>query len=294
MDYTHELDIAISYIEDNLKNKLSLQMISDQVNISQYHFHRIFKAVVDETIMGYVRKRRLTSAMEELKTTNLRVIDIAIDHMFDSNESFTRAFKLYFGVTPSEARKTTSYRQLKGCYRFSVKVLKDTLEEDRTNPEIVRLPALKMIGFPCQVNLPIDRNVENPEDSWELLEKSLDKISNIIPNKYYGVNLYPKNFGPVNDVFHHVASVSVEKYDSIPQDMIAFELPANDYVVYNYSGVVDSNTMTQMFMNIYGKWILNTPYPLAGEYDFSFTDHTYDPDDPKSYLSIYIPVKVTE
>ncbi len=53
-----------------------------------------------------------------------------------------------------------------------------------------------MIGFPCQVTLPIDRNIENPEDSWELLEKSLDKISNIIPNKYYGVNLYPKNFWP--------------------------------------------------------------------------------------------------
>lgn len=60
MDYIKELDCTLQYIEKNLKTHLELEAIARQVNVSAYHFHRIFKAVIGETIMGHVRTRRLT------------------------------------------------------------------------------------------------------------------------------------------------------------------------------------------------------------------------------------------
>ena len=71
-------------------------------------FQRIFIFVTGISISDYVRKRRLTIAGNELKNSDLSVIDIAIKYGFQSHSAFTRAFKEQHGITPSQAKQQTT------------------------------------------------------------------------------------------------------------------------------------------------------------------------------------------
>src|SRR3984885_50510 len=105
MDHIGRIQRAIDYIEEHLKDELPTESIADVAHFSMWHFQRVFGAIVGDSVKEYVRKRRLASALVELTSTDRRILDIAIDHQFESQESFTRAFKLLYGKTPGECRK---------------------------------------------------------------------------------------------------------------------------------------------------------------------------------------------
>lgn len=106
VDYSSEVQKAIDSIEDNLYDDIKLRDIAKKSHLSEFYFHRLFHKVTGETVMGYVRKRRLTKAAYDLKNTELTVLDIAVKYQFSCGESFTRAFKKMYGITPYEYRKT--------------------------------------------------------------------------------------------------------------------------------------------------------------------------------------------
>lgn len=117
MDYSAEVQKAIDSIEDNLYNDIKLSDIAKKSHLSEFYFHRLFHKVTGETVMGYVRKRRLSKAALDLKNTELTVLDIAVKYQFSCGESFARAFKKMYGITPYEYRKSNKniilYKKLK-------------------------------------------------------------------------------------------------------------------------------------------------------------------------------------
>lgn len=104
MDYTMNIQNSIDYIEENLCEKIKVSDVAKHSHFSQFYFHRLFHAVVGEPMMEYVRKRRLSEAAIELVKTDKKVTDIALAYQFSSLESFTRAFKKIYGMTPREYR----------------------------------------------------------------------------------------------------------------------------------------------------------------------------------------------
>lgn len=106
MDYSQNVQKAIDSIEENLYDDIKLKDIAKKTNLSEFYFHRLFHKITGETVMGYVRKRRLAKAAYDLKNTNLNVLDIAVKYQFSCGESFTRAFKRMYGITPYEYRKS--------------------------------------------------------------------------------------------------------------------------------------------------------------------------------------------
>lgn len=111
MSYADRADTVqrtIRYIEANLKENLSLPRIAGQVSFSEFHFLRLFQEFTGSTPMNYVRKRRLANAASELITTDRKILDIALDYRFESQEAFTRAFRKQFLLTPGRYRSYTS------------------------------------------------------------------------------------------------------------------------------------------------------------------------------------------
>lgn len=106
MNYDACIKKSIEYIERNLNNEIGLKDIADKVFLSKYHFHRVFHAVVGESVAEYIRKRRLLKSANELLNTNDKIVDIAFKYQFNSQETFTRAFKKLYGVSPREFRKS--------------------------------------------------------------------------------------------------------------------------------------------------------------------------------------------
>lgn len=110
MLYNHELMIKkiILYVEENLHEPLSLDSIASQSYFSKYHFHRIFQSSIGMTVTEYIRLRRLANASSDLLYTNERILDIAFYYRFESQESFTRAFKEIYKLPPGKYRKVMS------------------------------------------------------------------------------------------------------------------------------------------------------------------------------------------
>ena len=113
MNYLRQIERGLDYIEEHLSEDLSPGDVARHAGISQWHFQRIFKSLTNETLKMYIRSRRFAAALELLEQAEIPVLQIALASGFDTQESFTRAFKKAFDVTPGAYRKSLS---VSGCW----------------------------------------------------------------------------------------------------------------------------------------------------------------------------------
>lgn len=96
---------SLAMIEESIQENLTVEKLAKDIHFSKYHYQRLFRETVGETVMGYVTRRRLFLAAQDLVRTEDSVLSIALKYGYDSHEGFTRSFKAYMGVTPTEYRK---------------------------------------------------------------------------------------------------------------------------------------------------------------------------------------------
>ena len=74
---------------------------------SPFHLHRIFKAITNETINEYITRKRIEkTASILLHKREITISELSLQYGFNSNSSFTRTFKKFYGINPTEFRKT--------------------------------------------------------------------------------------------------------------------------------------------------------------------------------------------
>ncbi|HYM05006.1 MAG TPA: AraC family transcriptional regulator [Terriglobales bacterium] len=103
-DYKRRMLRVLVHIQQHLDEPLRLEELAGVSCFSPYHFHRVFKGMVGESVKEYVRRLRLERAASQLKLGSASVIDIALGAGYDSHEAFTRSFKTAFGTAPSQFR----------------------------------------------------------------------------------------------------------------------------------------------------------------------------------------------
>ena len=106
MRHSNEIRIALEYIENNLTTELSMESISSAVGYSKFYFHRTFRKEVGISLYDFIRKRRLAMAAALLINTDTPIIEIALAFHFETQESFTRAFKSIYQLPPGNYRLT--------------------------------------------------------------------------------------------------------------------------------------------------------------------------------------------
>ncbi len=100
-----QIQESIDLVEEELPAPVTADAAARAAAMSLRSFHRYFPAVTGYRFGEYVRKRRLSEAVDQLLTTDASVLRIAIDAGYDSHESFTRAFKKEYGVPPRRFRE---------------------------------------------------------------------------------------------------------------------------------------------------------------------------------------------
>lgn len=104
--YAEVIFRAKDYIGKNYSNSnLTLKSAADCVNISPSHFSTIFAQETGETFIGYLTNIRIRRAMELLKTTNLKVNEIAFEIGYKEPHYFSQLFKKVTGKSPKSLRK---------------------------------------------------------------------------------------------------------------------------------------------------------------------------------------------
>lgn len=95
---------TVSWLETKIEDSIKNEEIVQFTGYSFYHFHRLFQEHVGISLHEYVRQRRITSAANKLVYTDTRILDIAFSYQFESQESFTRAFRKVYGLPPGKYR----------------------------------------------------------------------------------------------------------------------------------------------------------------------------------------------
>lgn len=140
MNCNKDIERVLDYIEDNLKNEISIEQLASIAGYSKYHFVRFFNKAVKLTPADYIRKRRVSEIAREMMASSRPVSDIALEYGFNSKENFTRAFKDEHRILPTE------YRFAKNSLKLYERInLEDT--PFTVTPKLIELEAFSLTGY---------------------------------------------------------------------------------------------------------------------------------------------------
>ncbi len=98
---------VLNYVESNLENDFTLEELAKIAGYSKFHFARIFKMNVGESVIDYIKRLKLEKTSSKIIKQE-PIIDIALDVGYETPSSFNKAFKKLFGMSPTEYRKVKS------------------------------------------------------------------------------------------------------------------------------------------------------------------------------------------
>ena len=91
---------SLNYIENNIKNKITIEEIAGNIGYTKFYFSRLFKQEMKVSVMEYVRERKMIYATREI-LNGTKILDVAIEYGWESHGGFIKAFKSYYGFSPS-------------------------------------------------------------------------------------------------------------------------------------------------------------------------------------------------
>ena len=103
-DYVQRINKVVAYINNHLDETLDLKKLANEAALSDFHFHRIFRALKGEAIGGYITRLRLEATARLLRYTTLTIEEIAFNIGYETTASLSKAFKKQYGISPTEYR----------------------------------------------------------------------------------------------------------------------------------------------------------------------------------------------
>ena len=136
-DYVQRINKVVAYINNHLDETLDLKTLANEAALSDFHFHRIFKALKGEAIGGYITRLRLEATARLLRYTALTIEEIAFNIGYETTASLSKAFKKQYGISPTE------YRTNKDTYIMKKEIINPDLALKA--PKIVTLEPKNLI-----------------------------------------------------------------------------------------------------------------------------------------------------
>ncbi len=293
MDYTRLIDKVLVYIEANLCNRISLEDVADEVNLSCFHFHRIFSSFTGYTLKEYIRRRRLSNAGKEIIFTQTPLREIAGRYQFESFEAFIRAFRKEYQITPGSLRKSKEGISLfKALKQADIQVFLKQIKEDKGKEtckmecKIIEMKEMKVAGLKCTSTM--------KENTIPALWGEYNKIYDAIPDKVegpcMGICVYTDMDVCTEDTpFEYIACHEVTTFDHIPDSMQTYNVPKGRYACFTHKGSLD--TLDKTYGYIFGVWAKETTYEMDKRDQIEIYDERFKYGQDDSEMDILVPIK---
>ena len=174
MDWIERLNKVAEYIEDNLADDIQMETMAKMVYCSVYEFSRVFSFAAGMSVSEYIRRRRLSQAVFDIQNGRDSIVDIALKYRYESQSTFTRAFKELHGQTPASVRNNGIL--LKIYPKITFKLIIRGVEE--MNFRIETKESFKIIGWKTN-------NSGGPDDWGYFYEHFGQIFENIGAKSYY-------------------------------------------------------------------------------------------------------------
>ncbi len=260
---------AIDFVEAHLFEPFSLDDVAMAAGMSRYHLHRLLSATYGESLKGYVRKRRLTEAAELLRSSERRIIEIALDAGFGSQAAFTRAFQAQFGATPGRYRREPNVRARPGLLRPEPGTLEHRHTGVTREPRIVHRDTLLAVrGIAAGVDF------ENDEPIITLWQKALSALSAFDTERVdpatplYGVTQshHPDIELQGDACIAYIAGTSFPPWIELPGErLIDVTVPPGWYAVFEHDGPPEHIKNTVNYA--WASWLPRCPHEKASRPD---------------------------
>lgn len=292
MNYSKDMERCVDYIESNLQNEISTQMLADEIGYSVYHFCRVFSACKGMSPTEYIRKRRLSLAALEL-FQNKKIIDIALNYGFETAGGFAKAFRKEYGYSPAQYAKRMA--------GFNEATIKNKIGDYIMNCVIMKNPAFKVAGYGIQTDISSANYTKDIASFWEHyegenLESKLYEILNPPKHGEVGLCIPASENGNVT----YLLGVIVDDFSKVTDDMITIEVPQAEYAVFTTPPVDTTNDNEQKefaqvikstWKYIFEQWFIDSGYVYdEDKLDFEFYDERchFRPD---TVMDIFVPIK---
>ena len=274
---------AVSYIEDNITEELSIEKIAKQAAISPFYFQKGFAMLCGFTVGEYIRERRLALAGSELVSTDKRIIDIALKYGYDSPDSFTKAFTRFHGVTPTAVRKDGAMIK-----SFAPLKIKFTLEGGYVmDYKITKKDSFTVMGASRTFKYD-SAMVEIPKFWSELHQPGKEKAV----CGMYGICI-DESMG--SDEFEYLIADNYNPAAEIPEGFVTKVISAHTWAVFACRGGMPQS-LQDVNRKIFSEWLPNSKdYEIAAGYNIEMysdpAEYSKGIQDEKYYSEIWIPVK---
>ncbi|HOE70853.1 MAG: AraC family transcriptional regulator [Anaerolineaceae bacterium] len=237
-----------AYIQEHLQEPITASDLAKAAGYSQYHAARIFKTETGLSPFEYLRQQRLTASAHALRSGKHRVIDVALDFVFDSHEGFTRAFTNAFGISPKRfaARPTPEGWLILYRYLNRANSQSEVLPMNPTAfifTQIVERPARKLILMRSKAAedyfayaAEIGCGEKNISAAWDVLCEIKEAL-------YEPVGVWlPENMRPTGTGTYALGvEVSTDYSGCIPEGFDIIDLPPCQLLVFQGEPYDDEN-----------------------------------------------------
>jgi AraC family transcriptional regulator len=278
---------SVRYIEENLKNEITVMDAANSVYYSLYHFIRLFQSITGFSPKTYIQQRRLSKAVSDLKNTDKKIIEIAYEFRFNSHEAFTRAFRKQFGISPSQIRNGYSPANLSLVGPINDEYIFQSEKTKSTPPELIRLPQKILAGISFFYSN--DSMINDLSKEWNQLTHELPSIRyRLLPERFYQVQYWSQSID-LDGLYFFIGVEVSEIKDVLPQLVLKI-LPESRYLRFIHKGL--ANKVGYTYKYIYNQFLPGTEYQLTKPFNFEFYgEKCLGPYDPESESEIYIPVE---
>lgn len=292
MNYRRDIEKCIKFIEEHIKENITIKDVANQLGYSVYHFCRVFSLCKGMSVMEYIRERRLSLAAIEL-FKGRKIIDISLEYGFETHSGFTKAFRKSFGYSPTQYKvRMAGYDDVKTTFEIGGYIM---------NPVIVKKAAFKVAGYGIKTNITGGTYTKDIASFWsnyngENLESKMYKILN--PAKHGEVGLCVPLSEDGNTIY--LLGVIVDDFSKVGENMITVEVPEAEYAVFTTPPIDTTNEKEQKefakiiagtWKYIFEDWFKDSGYVYdESKLDFEFYDerchHRKD-----TVMDIYVPIK---
>lgn len=280
MEWDEKLQNIIDYVENHLQRKeepINKNEIAKMAGCSFEFFQKVFSYMNGISFSEYVRSRKLTLAGYDLKSSNLRIVDMSYKYGYNSPTSFTKAFQQFHGISPKEAREKKT--------ELAVMPKMQITSKQKYSWKLERKQRLRLVGKSVRISCANNEHYVKIPEFWDACKKNgtFSKLVSLDCGNPKGM------FGYYDEHSEELEySIMVIAEADLSGEFTEKVLPETTWAIFDCIGMIPQSVQNGWrYLN--EEWLISYPFKHAHcpELEWYSDGNAYD----SNYLSqIWIPI----
>lgn len=277
----HPVQQAIWFVEQNLGKDIALDDIARAAGVSRFHLTRAFGLATGQSLMRYVRARRLSEAAQRLAAGASDILALALDAGYGSHEAFTRAFGDHFGLAPQALRDQGS---VVGIQLTAPLKLDESLTSKLAEPRYEDRQPFLLAGLNERYSYETSQAI--PSQWQQFAQEFAPAIASQSVNSVaYGVLHNSDGAGNMD----YLCGLEVRDFNALPVKGVArLRVPRQNYAVFAHQGHVSAIRRT--WYTIWNRWLPGSGFEVSAEPEFESYGEHFDPLTGFGDIAVWLPI----